>query len=164
MTQMDSLYNDLSIRENIRFFASLYGLNGKAREERIDEMLDLIDLKDRQNSIVGTLSGGMKKRASMACALVHSPKILFLDEPTVGVDPKLRCQLWKHFHDLNKQGVTLIVSTHVMDEAEHCSRLAFVRDGKKLIEGTADELKAYTSCDNLEDSFIKFSEGKHGRP
>lgn len=160
MTQMDALYSDLSIRENVRFFASLYGLSGHEREKRIDDVLDITKLADRQNSIVSTISGGMKKRASMACVLVHKPKLLFLDEPTVGVDPKLRCELWKYFHELNKEGVTLIVSTHIMDEAEHCNRLAFIRGGKKLIEGTPAELKAFTACDNLEDAFMRFSEGE----
>ncbi len=160
MTQMDALYADLSIRENVRFFASLYGLRGHERERRIDEILEVTALSDRQNSIVGTISGGMKKRASMACGLVHRPKLLYLDEPTVGVDPKLRCELWKYFHELNKEGVTLIVSTHIMDEAEHCNRLAFIRDGRKLIEGTPAELKEYTKCDNLESAFMRFSEGR----
>ncbi len=160
MTQMDALYNDLTIRENVRFFASLYGLRGHEREKRIDDTLDITALGDRQHSVVSTISGGMKKRASMACVLVHRPKLLFLDEPTVGVDPKLRCELWKYFHELNKEGVTLIVSTHIMDEAEHCNRLAFIRDGKKLIEGTPTELKAATACDNLEGAFMRFSEGE----
>lgn len=160
MTQMDALYNDLSVRENIRFFASLYGLNGHDREKRIDDVLEITKLADRQNSVVSTISGGMKKRASMACVLVHRPKLLFLDEPTVGVDPKLRCELWKYFHELNDDGVTLIVSTHIMDEAEHCNRLAFIRDGKKLIEGTPAELKTFAACDSLEDAFMRFSEDK----
>ncbi len=160
MTQMDAMYSDLSIRENIRFFASLYGLSGHEREKRIDDVLEITKLADRQNSVVSTISGGMKKRASMACVLVHKPKLLFLDEPTVGVDPKLRCELWKYFHELNDEGVTLIVSTHIMDEAEHCNRLAFIRNGKKLIEGTPAELKTFTACDNLEDAFMKFSEDK----
>jgi ABC-2 type transport system ATP-binding protein len=159
MTQMDALYSDLTIRENVRFFASLYELKGREREERIDDVLDITRLSERENSVVSTISGGMRKRASMACVLVHKPKLLFLDEPTVGVDPQLRCELWKYFHDLNKQGVTLIVSTHIMDEAEHCNRLAFIREGRKLIEGSPAELKEYTSCDNLESAFMKFSEG-----
>ncbi|BAI60328.1 ABC transporter ATP binding protein [Methanocella paludicola SANAE] len=159
MTQMDALYSDLTIRENVRFFASLYGQQGHEREKCIDDILDITRLSDRQNSIVSTISGGMRKRASMACVLVHRPKLLFLDEPTVGVDPQLRCELWKYFHYLNNEGVTLIVSTHVMDEAEHCNRLAFIRDGRKLIEGSPAELKEYTSCDNLEAAFMKFSEG-----
>jgi len=160
MTQMDALYNDLTIRENVRFFASIYGLRGHERERRIDEILEVTALSDRQHSVVSTISGGMRKRASIACALVHRPRLLFLDEPTVGVDPKLRCDLWKYFHELNNEGVTLVVSTHVMDEAEHCNRLAFIREGKKLIEGTPAELKAFTSCENLESAFMKFSEAE----
>jgi ABC-2 type transport system ATP-binding protein len=159
MTQMDALYSDLSIRENVRFFASLYGLNGHERENRIDEILEVTALSDRQHSIVSTISGGMKKRASMACVLVHRPRLLFLDEPTVGVDPKLRAELWDYFRELNKQGVTLIVSTHIMDEAEHCNRLAFIRNGRKLIEGTPAYLKERTGCDSLEGAFMRFSEG-----
>ncbi len=158
MTQMDALYSDLSIRENVRFFASLYGLKGHEREKRIDEILEVTALSDRQNSIVSTISGGMKKRASMACVLVHKPKLLFLDEPTVGVDPKLRAELWDYFHELNQQGATLVVSTHIMDEAEHCNRLAFIRNGRKLIEGTPSYLKERTGCDSLEDAFMRFSE------
>ncbi len=160
MTQMDALYSDLSIRENVRFFASLYGLKGHEREKRIDEILEVTALLERQHSIVSTISGGMKKRASMACVLVHKPKLLFLDEPTVGVDPKLRAELWDYFHELNKGGATLVVSTHIMDEAEHCNRLAFISEGRKLMEGSPSELKEYTNCDNLEAAFIKFSEGK----
>ncbi|HEY3421690.1 MAG TPA: ABC transporter ATP-binding protein [Methanocellaceae archaeon] len=160
MTQMDAMYADLSIRENIRFFASLYGLGGHDREKRIDDVLEVTRLVDRQHSVVSTISGGMKKRASMACVLVHRPKLLFLDEPTVGVDPQLRAELWSYFHDLNKEGVTLIVSTHIMDEAEHCNRLAFIRGGHKLIEGTPAYLKEQSGCSNLEDAFIRFSEVK----
>lgn len=162
MTQMDALYNDLTVRENIKFFASIYGLKGKEREERIDEVLDVVRLTERQHSIVGTLSGGMKKRASMACVLVHRPRLLFLDEPTVGVDPGLRSQFWDYFRELNKEGVTLIVSTHIMDEAERCSRLAFIREGKKLIEGSPAEVKRAAGCNSLEEAFMHFSEAEHG--
>lgn len=162
MTQMDAMYNDLTVRENVRFFASVYGLKGKAREERIDEVLKVADLYKRQDSIVGTLSGGMKKRASMACVLVHRPKILFLDEPTVGVDPKLRAQFWDYFRELNKQGVTLIVSTHIMDEAERCSRLAFIRDGRILETGTPAQLKERMRCATLEEAYMCYAEGEHG--
>ena len=162
MTQMDAVYNDLSVRENVRFFASIYGLKGKEREERIDEVLKIADLYDRRDSIVGTLSGGMKKRASMACVLVHRPQILFLDEPTVGVDPKLRAQFWDYFRDLNRQGVTLIVSTHIMDEAERCGRLAFIRDGKILETGTPAQLKDRMKCATLEDAYMCYAEVEHG--
>jgi len=162
MTQMDAMYNDLTVRENVRFFASISGLKGKEREERIDEVLDVADLRKREHSVVGTLSGGMKKRASMACVLVHRPQILFLDEPTVGVDPKLRAQFWDYFRELNKQGVTLIVSTHIMDEAERCGRLAFIRDGKILEVGTPAQLKDRMRCATLEDAYMCYAEGKHG--
>lgn len=162
MTQMDAMYNDLSVRENVRFFASIYGLKGREREERIDQVLKVADLDKRQHSIVSTLSGGMRKRASMACALVHRPKILFLDEPTVGVDPKLRAQLWDYFKELNRQGVTLIISTHIMEEAERCSRLAFIRDGRILETGTPAQLKDRARCATLEDAYMCYAEGKHG--
>ncbi len=162
MTQADAMYNDLSVRENVRFFASIYGLKGEERERRIDEVLEVADLKAREHSIVGTLSGGMKKRTSMACVLVHRPKILFLDEPTVGVDPKLRAQFWDYFRKLNRQGVTLIVSTHIMDEAERCGRLAFIRDGKILDTGTTADLKNRMQCATLEEAYMCYAEGKHG--
>ncbi|OPY25752.1 MAG: Trehalose/maltose import ATP-binding protein MalK [Methanocella sp. PtaU1.Bin125] len=162
MTQMDAMYSDLTVRENVRFFASLYGLKGREREERIDEVLEVADLRKREHSIVGTLSGGMKKRASMACVLVHRPKILFLDEPTVGVDPKLRAQFWDYFKLLNQQGVTLIVSTHIMDEAERCGRLAFIREGKILETGTPAQLKDLMHCATLEDAYMCYAEAKHG--
>jgi ABC-2 type transport system ATP-binding protein len=162
MTQMDALYNDLSVRENMRFFASIYNMKGHERERRIDEVLEIANLKDRQNSIVATLSGGMKKRASMACVLVHRPQILFLDEPTVGVDPKLRAQLWDYFKELNRQGVTLIVSTHIMDEAERCGRLAFIRDGRILESGTPSQLKDRANCATLELAYMCYAEGNHG--
>jgi ABC-2 type transport system ATP-binding protein len=159
MTQMDALYNDLSVRENVRFFASIYGLKGYQREKRIDEVLDVVRLSERQDSIVGTLSGGMKKRVSIACVLVHQPRLLFLDEPTVGVDPKLRAQFWDYFRDLNSQGVTLIVTTHIMDEAERCGRLAFLREGRKLIEGNPEHLKEQAGAKTLEEAYMYFSEG-----
>ncbi len=162
MTQMDALYNDLTVRENARFFASIYGLKGHEREKRIAEVLDVVRLAERQDSIVGTLSGGMKKRASIACALVHRPKLMFLDEPTVGVDPKLRSQFWDYFRELNEQGVTLVVSTHIMDEAERCGRLAFLRDGHKLIEGSPGYLKEKAGKAGLEEAYMYFAEGGHG--
>ncbi len=163
MTQMDALYNDLTVRENVRFFASIYGLKGPGREKRIDEVLDVVKLSERQDSAVGTLSGGMKKRVSIACVLVHRPRLMFLDEPTVGVDPKLRAQFWDYFRELNRQGVTLIVTTHIMDEAERCGRLAFLREGHKLIEGNPQHLKEKAGAQTLEEAYMYFSEGGNGR-
>ncbi len=162
MTQMDALYSDLTVRENVRFFASIYGLKGREREKRIDEVLDVVKLGERQDSIVGTLSGGMKKRVSIACVLAHRPRLMFLDEPTVGVDPKLRQQFWDYFRELNASGVTLIVTTHIMDEAERCERLAFLREGRKLIEGPPSFLKEKAGNVTLEEAYMYFSEGGHG--
>ncbi|HTX44495.1 MAG TPA: ABC transporter ATP-binding protein, partial [Methanocella sp.] len=132
------------------------------REKRIAEVLGVVMLAERQDSVVGTLSGGMKKRASIACALVHRPKLMFLDEPTVGVDPKLRSQFWDYFKELNADGVTLMVSTHIMDEAERCGRLAFIREGHKLIEGTPRYLKETANKTTLEEAYMYFSEAGNG--
>lgn len=159
MTQMDALYNDLTVRENVRFFASIYGLKGYEREKRIDEVLDVVRLREREDSLVGTLSGGMKKRVSIACVLAHRPRLMFLDEPTVGVDPKLRLQFWDYFRELNASGVTLIVTTHIMDEAERCQRLSFMREGHKLIEGSPRYLKEKAGAATLEEAYLYYSEG-----
>lgn len=155
MTQAKALYEDLTVRENVAFFAEMCGGASRAR---IDEVVTLIDLQDRAGSLVYTLSGGMKQRASLACALVHRPQLLLLDEPTVGVDPQLRAVFWEYFRQLADEGVTLIVSSHVMDEAERCDRLGFVRQGKLLAEGSADELRAQAGTATLEKAFLRFAE------
>jgi len=121
MTQLTALYNDLTARENMRFFCNIYGLRGKEQKQRIDEMLERVDLASRGDSVVATYSGGMKQRLSLACALVHRPRLALLDEPTVGVDPELRRAFWDYFSELNKDGVTIIVSTH------HLTRLRVAR-------------------------------------
>src|SRR5690606_5125274 len=143
MTQNIALYEDLTVRQNVAFFAAMAGVTRAPR--RIDEALALVELSDRANSRVRELSGGLQRRCSLACALVHRPELVVLDEPTVGVDPQLRVQFWDHFHRLNAQGVTLIVSSHVMDEAARCDRLGFIRDGRLLAEGTERELLARSS-------------------
>src|SRR6185437_12541 len=112
MTQSSALYSELSVRENIGFFAALYGLRGRDLRARVDEVLALVDLAERAKSPVQTLSGGMRQRVSLACGLVHRPRLLFLDEPTVGIDPELRHAFWDYFARLNGQGVTIVVSTH----------------------------------------------------
>jgi ABC-2 type transport system ATP-binding protein len=151
MTQASALYADLTVRENLAFFAAMCG---GATRQRIDEVLALVELGDRGGSLVRTLSGGMRQRASLACALVHQPRLLLLDEPTVGVDPQLRAAFWDYFRRLARDGTTLIVSSHVMDEAERCDRLGFLRQGRLLAEGSADELRARTGAGALEGAFL----------
>jgi len=155
MTQSVALYDDLTVRQNVRFFAAIAGVD---KASIIDEMIALVNLSERANSRVRELSGGMKQRCSLACALVHQPDLLLLDEPTVGVDPQLRVQFWEHFRRLNARGVTLIVSSHVMDEAERCDRLGFVRGGLLLAEGSAAELRARAGTTNLEEAFLRFAD------
>lgn len=152
MTQASALYADLTVRENLAFFAAMCG---GATRRRIDEVLTLVELGDRAGSLVRTLSGGMRQRASLACALVHEPHLLLLDEPTVGVDPQLRAAFWTYFRRLAHDGTTLIVSSHVMDEAERCDRLGFMRQGRLLAEGSAAELRARTGGGTLEEAFLQ---------
>jgi ABC-2 type transport system ATP-binding protein len=121
-------------------------------------VLALVELGDRAGSLVRTLSGGMRQRASLACALVHRPRLLLLDEPTVGVDPQLRAAFWTYFRRLARDGTTLIVSSHVMDEAERCDRLGFLRGGRLLAEGNADELRARTGAETLEGAFLQLAQ------
>jgi ABC-2 type transport system ATP-binding protein len=152
MTQQAALYADLSVEENLRFFAAISGADGN-----VDEVLKTVDLEQRRKSVVATLSGGMRQRCSLACALVHRPNLLLLDEPTVGVDPQLRVQFWDHFRELAAAGTTIVVSSHVMDEAERCQRLGLIRLGKLLGEGTPDEVRAAAGTSNLEEAFLKLS-------
>jgi len=153
MTQQAALYPDLSAEENVHFFGAIYG-----RVDGVRDALELVDLWDRRKSVVSTLSGGMRTRCSLACALVHKPDLLLLDEPTVGVDPQLRVQLWDRFRKMAVEGTTIVVSSHVMDEAERCDRLGMIRFGKLLAEGTVAEIKAKAGVDRLEDAFLKLSE------
>lgn len=155
MTQASALYEDLTIRENVAFFAQMCGRGSDG--ERVAEVIDLVDLSDRADSLVRTLSGGMKQRASLACALAHAPRLLLLDEPTVGVDPQLRAIFWTYFRRLADEGVTLVVSSHVMDEAERCDRLGFIRQGKLLAEGTAVSLRQQSNTPTLEEAFLHFA-------
>ena len=151
MTQVSALYADLTVRENLAFFAAMCG---GATRGRIDEALALVELADRAGSLVRTLSGGMRQRASLACALVHQPRLLLLDEPTVGVDPQLRAAFWDYFRGLARDGTTLIVSSHVMDEAERCDRLGLMRQGRLLAEGSAAELRERAGAESLEGAFL----------
>jgi ABC-2 type transport system ATP-binding protein len=153
MTQAAALYPDLSVLENVRFFAAITGA-----ENHVDEALRLVELEDRRGSVVATLSGGMRTRASLACAVVHRPELLLLDEPTVGVDPALRAQLWDRFREMTAGGTTIVVSSHVMDEAERCDRLGLIRSGRLLAEGTVAGLLEQAGTSRLEAAFLRLSE------
>jgi len=159
MPQLPALYSELSIIQNVNFFARVYQMKDKQqRAQRVEEVIKLVDLWERRNDSVMKLSGGMKQRVSLACAIVHNPPLLFLDEPTVGLDPELRFTFWEHFAELTRQGTTLIVSSHTMDDANHCDRLALMRDGVVIAQGTPNELKKATGKKeaNLEDAFLYF--------
>jgi ABC-2 type transport system ATP-binding protein len=159
MPQLPSLYSELSIIQNVNFFARVYQMKEKSqRDKRVEEVIKLVDLWERRKDSVMRLSGGMKQRVSLACAIVHNPPLLFLDEPTVGLDPELRYTFWEHFANLTKQGTTLIVSSHTMDDANHCDRLALMRNGAVIAQGTPQELRQATGKKdaNLEDAFLYF--------
>src|SRR6202158_2383345 len=153
MTQQAALYPDLSAEENVHFFGAIYG-----RVDGVREALEFVDLWDRRKSVVSTLSGGMRQRCSLACALVHKPQLLLLDEPTVGVDPQLRVELWDGFKQMADAGTTIIVSSHVMDEAERCQRLGLILFGKLLTEGSPNEIRAQAGKPTLEEAFLSLSE------
>ena len=149
MTQAAALYPALSVEENVEFFAAINGVEGGVREA-----LELVQLYERRKSVVATLSGGMRQRCSLACALVHRPDLLLLDEPTVGIDPQLRVQFWDYFRRMAAGGTTLIVSSHVMDEADRCQRLGLIQYGKLLAEGSPAEIRSQGGSPNLEEAFL----------
>ena len=157
MTQASALYGELSVRENLAFFAALYGLHGRSRETRIAETLELVELADRARDPVQTLSGGMRQRVSLACALVHQPRLVFLDEPTAGIDPELRILFWDYFAQLNSQGVTIVVSTHDLDEAKRCHRLALLRFGRLLVVDTPAELLRSSGAADFDHAFLYYA-------
>ncbi len=157
MTQASALYQELSVRENLAFFGALYGLHGRRLRERIAAVLNLVELSGSVRSPVGTLSGGMRQRVSLACALIAEPRLAFLDEPTVGIDPELRVAFWDHFARLNAQGVTIVVSTHHLDEAARCSRLALLRFGKLLAVDTPDGLQRASGEEDFDRAFLYFA-------
>jgi ABC-2 type transport system ATP-binding protein len=157
MTQASALYTDLTVWQNVAFFAGLMGCRDRAA---IAEAIEFVDLTPRKDSRIGTLSGGMRQRVSLASVLAHHPDLILLDEPTVGVDPQLRFQFWDHFRAMTQRGITLIVSSHVMDEAERCDRLGFIRSGQLIAEGTAASLRQQAGTDNIEQAFLTFAEQK----
>ena len=150
MPQDPTIYHDLRVIDNIRYFAALYGVDSPA----VEEALSTVDLQGQRNAYCGNLSGGQRARVSLACALVGQPDLLVLDEPTIGLDPVLRFDLWETFTRLAATGVTLLVSSHVMDEAEHCSTLLLMRDARLLAHTTPRQLREDTGCTSLEQAFL----------
>ena len=150
MPQDPTIYDDLRIIDNVRYFASLDGKDSHAA----DAAIDAVGLSDHRTALCGNLSGGQRTRASLACALVCQPDLLVLDEPTVGLDPVLRADLWEQFHALAKSGITLLVSSHVMDEADRCGDLLLMRDGHLLAHITPVRLREETGCTSLEEAFL----------
>jgi len=142
MTQKFSLYDDLTIKENLKFLAKIYGLHGKKQQLRISELLDIYGLDSKANQLAGSMSGGQRQRLALAGAVLHKPELLFLDEPTSAVDPENRREFWEQLFDLCDQGTTILVSTHYMDEAERCHKLAILESGIKRADGSPDELMA----------------------
>jgi len=151
VTQAPSVYTDLTVRENARYFASLHGVNARDADQAIVD----VGLGDAAGQLVASLSGGQRARASLACALLSSPDLLVLDEPTVGQDPVLRHDLWQRFHAMAATGTTLLVSSHVMDEAGRCDRLLLIREGRLVADDTPAAIRAATGTDDLEAAFLR---------
>jgi ABC-2 type transport system ATP-binding protein len=159
MPQLPALYSEISVEQNIDFFAKIYGMKDrKERSQRVNDTIKIVDLWEKRKTQIINLSGGMKQRVSLACAIVHQPPLIFLDEPTVGLDPELRVHFWEYFTNLTKAGHTLIISSHTFDDAAHCQQLAFLRMGRVVGQGSPEELCAATGDEDasLEDAFLYF--------
>ncbi|WP_141603714.1 ABC transporter ATP-binding protein [Terrilactibacillus laevilacticus] len=155
MAQSDALYEELTAYENLDFFGSIQGLRKKERKQRIEEVAEIVHLKDHLSKKVLQYSGGMKHRLSLACALIHKPKLYLLDEPTVGLDPLLRQSIWDLFQKLKDDGATLIVTTHVMDEVNRCDRVGLLKDGRILATGSPIDLLKTYQVNSIEEIFLK---------
>ena len=154
MPQELAVYTDMTIHENLELFAGMYSMPKDVFEKVEVELLEMTDLADRRDSLVATLSGGMKHRVSLACALVHDPELVFLDEPTVGVDPELRKGFWDYFDRLKRAGKTVVLTTHYMDEAVRCDTVGMMRLGRMIAEDTPRSLMASAGASSLEDAFL----------
>lgn len=161
MAQSDALYMMLSAADNLEFFASVYGMKKAHYKKRILEVMELIGLADDLNKPVSAYSGGMKRRLSLVMAILHNPKVLILDEPTVGIDPLLRQDVWRELYRMADNGVTILVTTHVMDEALKCHMLGMMRGGVLTAEGTPEELQKRIGVNSIEDAFIYYGGGSH---
>ncbi len=140
MTQKFSMYDDLTVKENLEFVSKIYGMSGQSQKKRIVEQLNIYGLEEKKNTLAGRMSGGQKQRLSLSAATIHKPELLFLDEPTSAVDPENRREFWEQLFDLSDQGTSILVSTHYMDEAERCHKLAILESGIKRADGTPDQL------------------------
>jgi len=158
MSQQFGLYEDLTAGENLTFYAAIYGLTGDARRARVAEVVAFLEIGARLRQLAGELSGGWKQRLALGCALLHGPAVLFLDEPTAGVDPAARRRFWGAIHDLAAHGTTVLVTTHYMDEAERCQRLAMLSGGRLIALGTPAEVAAQVGGRTLEDAFVILQE------
>lgn len=158
MSQRFGLYEDLTVAENVRFYAGLYGLRGAGARARVEQQLAGLGLEGRRDQLAGTLSGGWKQRVALACATTHRPALVFLDEPTAGVDPLSRRQFWDRIGLLAREGTTCVVTTHYMDEAERCERLAFIARGRLIAVGTPAEITAQFGLPTVEDVFVTLQE------
>jgi ABC-2 type transport system ATP-binding protein len=156
MTQAPALYDDLPVRDNLVFFGRLFGLSRAEAGRRAEELTELVALTEKARTPVRDLSGGMRQRTNLACAMIHRPRLLLLDEPTVGVDPVLRVSLWDHFRSLNAEGSTVLLTTHVMDEADRCDSVALIDAGRTIAEGTPAELREQTGASTIEDAYLWF--------
>ena len=156
MAQSDALYMTLSAYENLEFFGKIYGLKGAILKERIDYVLKLMNLEKDARISTGSYSGGMKRRLSLAIALLANPEVLILDEPTVGIDPVLRDSIWHELRNLAASGVTILITTHVMDEAAKCDKLAMMRSGHIIAKGTPEEVVSASGAESLEQAFIYY--------
>ena len=155
VTQAASVYDDLTVTENLRFFARVLGLD----QAEVDRVVAAVDLEDHRDQVVGRMSGGQRSRASLAVALLGTPDLLVLDEPTVGLDPVLRRDLWALFHRLADDGAAVFVSSHVMDEAERCDRLLLMREGRIIADGSPSEITEKAGADDVESAFLAIVEG-----
>ncbi|MBU7022872.1 MAG: ABC transporter ATP-binding protein [Theionarchaea archaeon] len=160
MPQETALDLGLKVHELLQFYGEIFGLPKSTITEKESELLKFVDLEAWRNTLIANLSGGMKHRVSLACALIHDPCLLFLDEPTVGVDPELRFAFWDHFQALKETGVTILITTHYMDEAKRCDRIGFIRRGKIIAEGSPSDLLERAKTESLEDAFVEFSKQK----
>ena len=158
MPQDFAVYDDLTVMQTLLFFGSLYDLSRQNTKARAEELLELVQLTDRRDQRVGTLSGGMRRRVSLAVSLIHKPRLLFLDEPTAGVDPKLRRSFWDYFNQLADQDVTLVVSTHLIEEAARCGVIGFLMRGRLLVQAPPQEILSRTGTDSLDDAFLILQE------